>query len=503
MDRRSVALDQHRAARQIQLIAHGVVRAQKSVERGRLKTLGELEDLYYATCATLKEMTGDLESRIQSGFLDPTRPIHNNIDLMHELAPISTADFLRELQLKYDDLFAPELRSVLEEAVKIKNAWRSLEGRFDSQSVSFQHAVDYENFCKRLSEEIDISRVEGLVHHRDTPVCFIYGELAEKYRHMLMVEDREKRIEQSSNRGSHQDTAISLANRRMLEDHVMPRDQSQSFQHPAFQQLHEHRDIGTERLQKELEKGDTKENEGDIRTCPKHSSDPECSCDSDCICRPCETNPSCDCSCKVERCATRPLPTKHLSSEGVSMSSLTINDALAILDPTVLSNSAAKPSEAGSRGSDMVLDKRQEQERALVRLCEANEVHGLEKFLFDNDEAVKSPSEKSISTLHSPQSLCHSVGKSSPMTPATPWEPSHGDQPETRLGTMPEYLQPKIPWKYSIPQQGTSLYDAAVQEYSKADLLRNDFDWDGLDEGRKRSSWWTAKEATLKLFKRR
>ena len=163
--------------------------------------LGELEDLYYATCAKLKELIQGADILLTNGF----KGVHDTYftycnEPLSSLGPISIGSFRSSLLIHERILYSDELQSLLNRGVTEKNSGGSKHTHHQQMSPGShitQHDVEHCN-CQGTEEYIDnprydskqISRcrveAEGLQNKSNMSCGMVFGELAEKYRPMVM-----------------------------------------------------------------------------------------------------------------------------------------------------------------------------------------------------------------------------------------------------------------------------------------------------------------------------
>ena len=163
--------------------------------------LGELEDLYYATCAKLKELVQGVDILLTNGF----KGVHDTYftycnDPLSSLGPISIGSFRSSLLIHERILYSDELRSLLNRGVVEKNSGGSKlthHHRISPGSHVTQRDVEH---CNRegTEEYTDNPRydskqnsrrlveTEGLQNKSNMSCGMVFGELAEKYRPMIM-----------------------------------------------------------------------------------------------------------------------------------------------------------------------------------------------------------------------------------------------------------------------------------------------------------------------------
>lgn len=163
--------------------------------------LGELEDLYYATCAKLKELLQGVDILLTNGFkaINDTYFAYHN-EPLRSLGSISIGDFKNSLLIHESILYSSELQSLLNRGVMEKNSrgnkhsWQHEEMPNDSTT---QHGVqrgnregtkNYINIPTHDFERMSGWRteVQGLQNQNNMSCGMVFGELAEKYRPVAM-----------------------------------------------------------------------------------------------------------------------------------------------------------------------------------------------------------------------------------------------------------------------------------------------------------------------------
>ena len=166
-----------------------------------LLDLGELEDLYYAACAKLKELLQGVDILLTNNFKD----VHDTYFAYHNeplrsLGPISIGAFRKSLLIHESILYSNELQSLLNRGVIEKNSRGnelSCPHEVSLGHSTTQHSLKhgnwegtkkYINLPKHHSEQISGWRadVEGLQNKSNMSCGMVFGELAEKYRSMAM-----------------------------------------------------------------------------------------------------------------------------------------------------------------------------------------------------------------------------------------------------------------------------------------------------------------------------
>lgn len=163
--------------------------------------LGELEDLYYAACAKLKELRQGVDILLTNGFkgIDDTYFVYHN-EPLHSLGPITIGAFRKSLLIHETILHSSELQSLLNKGVIEKNSRvnkQSCYRKMRPDDSTTQHVVQrgnregiakYINISNHGFEQTSGWRVEvkGLEDKGNMSCGMVFGELAEKYRPMFM-----------------------------------------------------------------------------------------------------------------------------------------------------------------------------------------------------------------------------------------------------------------------------------------------------------------------------
>ena len=174
--------------------------------------LGELEDLYYAACAKLKELLQGVDILLTNGFrkVDDTYFAYNN-EPLRSLGPISIGAFKQSLLIHESILCSSALRSLLNQGV-IEMKSRGINGYdckaspSDSTTQDDTHPSTHEFSRKSMDvfeyqfEQISgrQTAVEGLQDKTNMSCGMVFGELAEKYRPMTLSTLEENTISRTS-----------------------------------------------------------------------------------------------------------------------------------------------------------------------------------------------------------------------------------------------------------------------------------------------------------------
>lgn len=176
--------------------------------------LGQLEDLFYAACAKLKELLQGVDILLTNGF----RGIHDTYFTYHNeplrsLGPISIGAFRNSLLIHESILYSNGLQSLLNRGVIEKNSRGSKDcchhgvtlgestTRYSVQRGNREGTEEYVNLPHHDIEQSPRwqAEVEGLQNKSNMSCGMVFGELAEKYRPMaLNVEVEGSMIERKS-----------------------------------------------------------------------------------------------------------------------------------------------------------------------------------------------------------------------------------------------------------------------------------------------------------------
>ncbi|KAL6715710.1 hypothetical protein ACLMJK_006671 [Lecanora helva] len=158
--------------------------------------LAEFEDLYYATCAKLKELSHGIDILLNNGFKSPVDTYFvYRCPRLATLDPVSLSDFQASL-LVYDQLlYSVEITDMLNECVLEKSMQRS----HDNQTVQDVHNAVYnsdseDNLCP--TQDVFSGSIgspmgsRALQNTRNMCCSMIFGSLAEKYRPTVINSQR-------------------------------------------------------------------------------------------------------------------------------------------------------------------------------------------------------------------------------------------------------------------------------------------------------------------------
>ena len=168
-----------------------------------LLQLGELEDLYYAACAKLKDLLSNIDLLWRNGFKRPDETYFTYFDPpLNKLGPVNIKDFRCSLIVHESILHSPELRSLLNSAVvgsRFRYGDRSYEQdrsethtstQFKAQHIQAIWAIDDNHAETRLQVKCGhgnervalLDSVQGLQDTSNMSCAMIFGALSEKYR---------------------------------------------------------------------------------------------------------------------------------------------------------------------------------------------------------------------------------------------------------------------------------------------------------------------------------
>ena len=159
--------------------------------------LGEIEDLYYATCAKVKDLLKTVTIYMDEGFRAPNFKYfsYDSPGLRH-LAPVELWQFRVMLEAHEISLYSKRITEPLNAAVLRKN-WRLLnsDGARSITPDFLPGGPEYDGMIHRgqSMSGLDWSpQVQGLQDMRKKPCAMIFGELNEKYNAILLKEKTEK-----------------------------------------------------------------------------------------------------------------------------------------------------------------------------------------------------------------------------------------------------------------------------------------------------------------------
>ena len=163
--------------------------------------LGELEDLYYAACAKLKELLQGVDILLTNGFkaIDDRYFSYYN-EPLRSLGPISIGAFKKSLLIHESILYSSEIQSLLNRGVIEKNSRGNKHSRHHEVSPgesTTQHRFqrgnreDIKNYISNPTHDCEQipgwrAEVQGLQNRSKMSCGMVFGELAEKYRPMAL-----------------------------------------------------------------------------------------------------------------------------------------------------------------------------------------------------------------------------------------------------------------------------------------------------------------------------
>ncbi|KAI9806062.1 MAG: hypothetical protein M1833_004469 [Piccolia ochrophora] len=452
--------EQQRAAVHIELLANSVVEAERcvplfkrlqaqdedtdtctmmfhvkrSLNDEKVKPLCDLEDLYYATCAKLKQMYQELETRLHSGFLHEDEKVYTCEDSLWNLIPGQAGPLLQNLRVKYEILFEPGIRDVLDTAVRAKNEQAALE-KLRAKMVA--QGGD----AKACNAKIPV--VEGLIHRKETPVAFIFGELAEKYRLVVLKETKAKLATKFKDVTDVQAPALKTPTASSSKPRRKQRPSESFFDHVHHDQAarYDRRFIQVPNPVRE------KSSNSPSPKTPALESDHGCSGESEYL-----SNTFSEASSSIPPLVEDSSPEK---------SPVTLSSPVSPASPIT----PATPADLRQHRPEGATFDCTEQEKALGVLFA-----GLSDIERDNNipqEETASTLTKSVGSPLTPWS----VQDSSRTTPSLPATSQHwsglGSPPSPYLLAMPEHLSSKMPWRGGLPNRIELPETDAVQKRRK------------------------------------
>lgn len=166
----------------------------KGLSAMTLTDLGELEDLFYATCGKLKDLLGRVNLYLSNNFKAPKDDYFTyTIRAYKHLGPITVEEFKSFLLAQEEILYHAGMIKVMNKAVlrkheqeaAAKERREAYKGGSDSTGNT-RDSQNNHNKTKRKSRQQ--SDTEGLRDVREECCGMIFGELAEKYRPILYKE---------------------------------------------------------------------------------------------------------------------------------------------------------------------------------------------------------------------------------------------------------------------------------------------------------------------------
>ena len=169
--------------------------------------LAEFEDLYYATCAKLKELYQGVEILIANGFKSPGNPYFTYQSTpLAELGAVKIDDFKASLLVYEDILYSYSVRQLLNKGILERSRHDDIKNSEDfnkrgaatsvsehGQNSALYHATrnDSEGHMHLWHGVLKQKRrwrldVGGLRDIRNMSCGMIFGQLAEKYRPLVM-----------------------------------------------------------------------------------------------------------------------------------------------------------------------------------------------------------------------------------------------------------------------------------------------------------------------------
>jgi len=251
--------------------------------------LGDFEDVYYASCAKLKELLQSVELLLASGFRLPgdTYFAYHHYERLNGLDPISVSDFKASLLVYESILYSSELTRLLNKCIMKKSLRDNEYG--GQKLMDHGHSMvdnntdlqtDQPGVWQQAKEHVQrrhgvphqcpgsLTGIEGLQDTRNMACSMIFGSLAEKYRPIVFNGKSEGA---SISREPTPDVPQAFQEEQPITGYISPYDLN-------------------ERAKK-----------------LNVSGGPEmpCLCDPDCICAPvCESDPTQNCLCEENKLFT-------------------------------------------------------------------------------------------------------------------------------------------------------------------------------------------------------
>lgn len=176
----------------------------KSLSTLSIIDLGELEDLYYATCGKLKELLGQVNLHLFNKFKAPEDHYFTYTSKAYKhLGPITVEKFKAFLLAQEKILYNDGILKMMNKAVRSKKKGEAMktnsQNRINNYNViSPSEQRSFSSSYDRFKYGSDWQRdTEGLRDIREISCGMIFGELAEKYRptiHKEQLEDLQKKL---------------------------------------------------------------------------------------------------------------------------------------------------------------------------------------------------------------------------------------------------------------------------------------------------------------------
>lgn len=168
--------------------------------------LGDFDDLYYATCAKLKELLHGVDVLLTNGFKrhqDAYLTYHEKP--LCNLGPITISAFKSSLLVHESILYSDKLQNLLDEGIMKKHMRNTIHkshhhftfGGSASQHGVHQHVrentkINHDSRRSALGQTMELlASVQGLQDKSNMSCGMIFGELAEKYRPFTMNTEQE------------------------------------------------------------------------------------------------------------------------------------------------------------------------------------------------------------------------------------------------------------------------------------------------------------------------
>ena len=161
------------------------------------RDLWELEDLYYATCAKVKEMLGAVNLLLSNGFMRPTDEYfrYGSVGLRH-MPPVTLKGFKLQLLAQEQILLSDCIHGTMNKAIMRKNQYNMNRTSRPDYIPGFEISQYGPEHDRKIREALSLHRsgwlrpVEGLKDVQNMPSSLVFAGLMEKYGPIL---DKEKK----------------------------------------------------------------------------------------------------------------------------------------------------------------------------------------------------------------------------------------------------------------------------------------------------------------------
>ena len=158
--------------------------------------LGEFEDLYYATCAKLKELSHWVDVHLTNGFKSPSDTYFQyQCPRLEQLDPVSVGDFkasllIYEIILNSSEIVEPLNKGVIKRIMRenrLDNRTQLDSARYATQNApdgTCGHTEQHQNSRQEVFQTNLrwLTGIGGLQNMKNMSCSMIYGSLAEKHR---------------------------------------------------------------------------------------------------------------------------------------------------------------------------------------------------------------------------------------------------------------------------------------------------------------------------------